>query len=139
MWVSDHPLQKRGVSLNSSFDINEQGELAVLVSVSGKVNLRHVKEVLGEEFDSVSFEIASPDVKAVLYKQDVSYIQSEIKREVEKLLQEQDYEKVHLFYAGPAGLALEIGRGINPNIWPKVYSYQHSVRSKPRYQYALTI
>ncbi|NGY88480.1 SAVED domain-containing protein [Bacillus megaterium] len=139
VWVSDHPLKQQEINLNFSSDVRGEDQLAVLVSVAGSVKLSYVQDVLGDKFDSVSFAIDNPDVKAVLYKQDVSYIQSNIKREVEKLFQEHDYEKVHLFYAGPAGLALEIGRGINPNIWPEVCSYQHNARNKPRYKYALTI
>jgi len=139
VWVSDRPDRGKEVELSSSSDISGEDELAVLVSVSGKVKMKDVQESLGDKFDSVSFEINDPGLKRVLYKQDVSYIQSHIKEGVEKLLQEQDYRKIHLFYAGPAGLAIELGRGINPNIWVEVCVYQYSVRATPRYQYALSI
>ncbi|QUG82483.1 SAVED domain-containing protein [Bacillus nitratireducens] len=139
VWVSDHPDRKKEVELTSSADINGEDKLAILVSVSGKVKMKDVQESLGDKFDSVSFEINDPGLKRVLYKQDVSYIQSQIKEEVEKLLQEQDYRKIHLFYAGPAGLAIELGRGINPNIWVEVCVYQYNVRATPHYQYALSI
>ncbi|MBY0037452.1 hypothetical protein H7U08_12935 [Bacillus cereus] len=46
---------------------------------------------------------------------------------------------MHLFYAGPAGLAIEIGRGINLNIWSEVCLYQYNNRMSPNYQYALSI
>ncbi|HDX9590274.1 TPA: hypothetical protein ROX98_003303 [Bacillus pseudomycoides] len=32
-----------------------------------------------------------------------------------------------MFYAGPAGLAIEIGGGINPRIWGKVCLYQYAL------------
>ncbi|WP_144473230.1 SAVED domain-containing protein [Bacillus tropicus] len=139
VWVSDHPDRKKEVELTSSANINGEDNLAVLVSVSGKVKMKDVQESLGGKFDSISFEINDPGLKRVLYKQDVSYIQSQIKEGVEKLLQEKDYRKIHLFYAGPAGLAIELGRGINPNIWVEVCVYQYNVRETPRYQYALSI
>ncbi|MBN7743410.1 MULTISPECIES: SAVED domain-containing protein [Bacillus] len=139
VWVSEHPDRQKVVELSSSSNINREDKLAVIVSVSGKIKKNDVQEVLGDNFDSVSFEIDNPGLKRVLYKQDVSYIQSQIKEEVEKLLQEQDYRKIHLFYAGPAGLAIELGRGINPNIWVEVCLYQYNVRATPRYQYALSI
>ncbi|MGG0888959.1 SAVED domain-containing protein [Cytobacillus horneckiae] len=139
IWISDHPDRQKEVELSSSADIKEEDKLAILISVSGKVKMKDVQELLGDKFDSVSFEINDPGLKRVLYKQDVSYLQSQIKEEVEKLLQEQDYRKIHLFYAGPAGLAIEIGRGINPNMWVEVCVYQYNIRATPRYQYALSI
>ncbi|WP_341285287.1 SAVED domain-containing protein [Priestia megaterium] len=139
VWVSDHPLKHKEVELSFSADIKEEDELAVLVSVSGKVKMKSVMEVLGDNFDSISFEINDPGLKRVLYKQDVLYIQSQIKEEIEKLLQEQDYRKIHLFYAGPAGLAIELGRGVNPRMWGEVCLYQYNAREFPRYQYALSI
>lgn len=139
VWVSDHPNQQKEVELSFSANVNEEEELAVLVSVSGKVKMKSVQEVLGDNFDSLSFEINDPGLKRVLYKQDVLYIQSKIKEEIEKLLQEQDYRKIHLFYAGPAGLAIELGRGVNPRMWGEVCLYQYNARETPRYQYALSI
>lgn len=139
VWVSDHPNRHKEVKLSSSADINEEDDLAVLISVSGKVKMKSVKQTLTDKFDCIYFEVNDPGLKRVLYKQDVLYIQSQIKGEIEKLLQEQDYQKIHLFYAGPAGLAIELGRGINPRIWGEVCLYQYNTRTTPRYQYALSI
>ncbi|MCD1162219.1 SAVED domain-containing protein [Peribacillus frigoritolerans] len=139
LWVSDNPGTNKGISLTVSQEIKENEELAVLVSVSGIVKLKSVEEILGDDFDFISFEVDDPSLKRILYREDVVNIQSKIKDDVEKLLQKYDYKKIHLFYAGPAGLAIEIGRGINQNIWCEVYLYQYNNRTKPKYQYALTI
>ncbi|KAB2371896.1 hypothetical protein CN300_01035 [Bacillus thuringiensis] len=120
-------------------DIKESDELAVLVSISGIVKNKTVEEVLNKEFDVISFEIDEPGLKKVLYKEDVVNIQAKIKDDIEKLLQQNDYKKIHLFYAGPTGLAIEIGRGINPNIWGEVCLYQYNNRMSPKYQYTLSI
>lgn len=138
LWVSDNPDTNKDLKLTVSQEIKESEELAVLVSVSGIVKLKSVEDTLGN-FDFISFEVDDPGLKRILYREDVVNIQSKIKDDVEKLLQKYDYEKIHLFYAGPAGLAIEIGRGINPNIWSEVYLYQYNNRTKPKYQYALTI
>jgi hypothetical protein len=138
-WVSDNPGANKDLTLTVSQDIKENGDLAVLVSVSGVVKLKSVEETLGNDFDFISFEVDDPGLKRILYKEDVVNIQRKIKDDVEKLLQKYDYEKIHLFYAGPAGLAIEIGRGINSNIWCDVCLYQYNNRTKPKYQYALTI
>lgn len=139
LWVSDNPGTNKDLTLTVSQEIKENEDLAVLVSVSGIVKVKSVEETLGIDFDFISFEVDDPDLKRILYREDVGNIQSKIKGDVEKLLQKYDYEKIHLFYAGPAGLAIEIGRGINPNIWCEVYLYQYNNRTKPKYQYALTI
>ncbi|MGE8019350.1 hypothetical protein ACQKOM_10580 [Peribacillus frigoritolerans] len=39
--------------------------------------------------------------------------------------------KIHLLYAGPAGLAIEIGREINPRIWGEVCLYQYDASKTP--------
>lgn len=139
LWVSDNPGENKDIVLTVKKGIKEYDELAVLVSISGKVKMNSVKEVLGVEFDYLNVEIDDPDVKRVLYRDDVVNIQAKIKYEIEKLMQQQDYSKIHLFYAGPAGLAIEIGRGINPNIWSEVCLYQYNNRMTPKYQYALSI
>lgn len=139
LWVSDNPGSNKELSLTVSQGIKGNLELAVLVSVSGLVKLESVEETLGNDFDFISFEVDDPGLKRIIYREDVVDIQCRIKDDVEKLLQKYNYEKIHLFYAGPAGLAIEIGRGINPNIWCEVYLYQYNNRAKPKYQYALTI
>ncbi|MDM5196527.1 SAVED domain-containing protein [Fictibacillus enclensis] len=139
VWVADHPNSSPELTLTSTKDITGKSELAVLISISGKVKHEYVDEVLKKSYDSLCFEIKDPGVTRVVYRDDVKKIQSKVKKEVEQLLQEHDYDKIHLFYAGPAGLAIEIGRGINPNMWPEVYVYDHKKREIPRYQYALSI
>jgi hypothetical protein len=139
IWVSDNPGHNKDIVLNVDKGIKEYDELAVLVSISGKVKMNSVKEVLGEKFDFLSLEVDDPDVNRVLYREDVVNIQARIKYEIEKLMQQQDYNKIHLFYAGPAGLAIEIGRGINPRMWSEVCLYEYSKRLTPKYQYALSI
>lgn len=139
LWVSDNPGVNKEIVLNVKKGIKECDELAVLVSISGVVRMKSVEEVLGDNFDFLSIEVDDPDVKRVLYREDVVNIQAKLKYEVEKLMQQQDYNKIHLFYAGPAGLAIEIGRGINPKIWSEVCLYEYNKRWTPRYQYALSI
>lgn len=139
LWVSDNPTQEKDVTLTTFTDIKQNEELAVLVSVSGVVKRKSVEETLKRETDFISFGVDDPNLKRILYREDVVNIQSKIKGDIEKLLQQHDYEKIHLFYDGPAGLAIEIGRGINPSIWSEVCLYQYNGRMKPKYQYALTI
>ncbi|MBT2716566.1 SAVED domain-containing protein [Bacillus sp. ISL-57] len=139
LWVSDSNEANKDIELSVSKDINNKKELAVLVSISGIVKMNSVQEVLTGGVDSIRFDIDNPGLKRLIYRNDVIYVQSKIKDEIEKLLQQQDYDKIHLFYAGPAGLAIEIGRGVNPNIWSEVCLYYYNKRMTPNYQYALSI
>lgn len=138
-WVQDNPGVNNNINLTFSTNINGNASLALIVSISGIVKPISVEEAIGKAYDHISFEINDPGLKRVLYKEEVLKIQAKIKNEVEKLLQKQDYQNIHLFYAGPAGLAIEIGRGINPNIWSEVCLYRYNNRLSPKYQYAFSI
>ncbi|AVQ99801.1 hypothetical protein OBCHQ24_12540 [Oceanobacillus iheyensis] len=141
VWVSDKPQENEKVEIKITKDSNVNGkrELAVIVSVSGTVKVKDINETMDKPFDSLSFTINNPGLKRVLYREDVKFIQSIIKDEVEELIQQQDYNRIHLFLAVPAGLAIELGRGINPRMWGEVCLYQYDRRTSPRYQYALSL
>lgn len=138
-WVSGNTSGNKEVVLDQFRDIKGNQDIAVLISVSGKVKKKDVTEALKRDFDSIEFEIKNPGVKRVLYREDVLYIQSAVKDEVERLLQRNNYNRIHLFYAGPAGLAVELGRGINTNIWSEVCLYQYNSRENPKYKFAFSI
>lgn len=141
VWVMNKPEETKNeeIKVEQESKINGVEDLAVLVSISGKVKVKDVEEAISNNFDYLSFTINNPGVKRVLYRNDVKSIQSIVKEQVESLIQDLDYERIHLFLAGPAGLALEIGRGINPRIWGEVRLYQFDRRVKPRYQYAFSL
>ncbi|MED2974082.1 SAVED domain-containing protein [Fictibacillus sp. B-59209] len=138
-WVAEHPGFSPELTLTSTKDLKNKKELAVLVSISGKVKCEYVDEVLEEPYDAISFEINDPGVNRVVYRDDVRRIQVKVKEDIEQLLQEHNYDKMHLFYDGPAGLAIELGRGINSNMWPEVSLYDYKVRRTPKYQKAFSI
>jgi hypothetical protein len=48
-------------------------------------------------------------------------------------------DRVHLFLAGPVGLAFRIGSLINPTVVPPVSVYQYDRSSTPRYNYAFDL
>ncbi|OAB35649.1 hypothetical protein PMSD_12930 [Paenibacillus macquariensis subsp. defensor] len=57
-----------------------------------------------------------------------------LRKSVESQLQKKRYREIYLFYSGPAGLAVEVGRSINSRMWPDVILYQYNARIVPRYQ-----
>ncbi|GAM14276.1 hypothetical protein SAMD00020551_2425 [Mesobacillus selenatarsenatis SF-1] len=141
VWVSEfqNPKGIERVQVDKSFTSKGSNELAVAVSVSGTIHKKDMEESLGKPVDFLKIGIPSPGVKRVLYKEDVKIIQEVIKDTTEEIFQANGYEKIHFFYAGPAGLAIEIGRGINPRIWSEVLLYEYATRSQPKYQFALKI
>lgn len=50
-----------------------------------------------------------------------------------------NYQRIHLFYAGPSAGAVIIGRSINPRMTRPVELYQYSTQTSPQYQHALTL
>lgn len=141
VWVNNQPAEKEKTPIHLVEDSRIEGEkeLVLLVSVSGIIKLSDAEEALKRNFDYLSLTIDNPSVKRILYQEEVKSIQSRLKGLVEQLIQQQDYEKIHLFYAGPAGLAIEIGRGINPRMWGEVCLYQYDRRTHPRYNNALSL
>lgn len=141
VWVNSQPDDKEKTAIHLVEDSRIEGEkeLVLLVSVSGIVKLNDAEEALKRNFDYLSLTIDNPSVLRILYQEEVKTIQSRLKGLVEQLIQQQDYEKIHLFYAGPAGLAIEIGRGINPRMWGEVCLYQYDKRTQPRYNFALSL
>lgn len=141
VWVSNQPSEKEKNTIHLVEESRIEGakELAVLISVSGIVKLEDVEETLIRNFDYLSLTIDNPNVKRILYREEVKSIQSRLKSLVERLIQQEEYEKIHLFYAGPAGLAIEIGRGINPRMWGEVCLYQYDRRTQPRYSSTLSL
>lgn len=140
-WVQDPPQPKKSSypAVSQEEDIQENDELAVMVSVSGKVQIRDVEKTLNQPVDILSFHIKDPNVKSILYRDDVKFIQAIVKDKIEQLLGKYDYQKLHLFCAVPAGLAIEIGRGINTNIWGEVCLYEYKRVNNPRYHYAISL
>lgn len=92
---SDNPGTNKDIILTCSKDVTDSDELAVLVSISGIVKNKTVEEVLDKEFDVISSEINELGLKRILYKEDVVNIQAKIKNDIEKLLQQNDYKKIH--------------------------------------------
>lgn len=141
VWVTFEQSSEKKQSVNLQISENIQGEkiLAVMVSVSARVYIADVSTVLPDSFDVLDIFIDNPALDRVLFSDQVQEVKQVFKTEVERLHQTQRYKALHLFYAGPAGLAIELGRCINTNMWPEVHLYHYRFREDPRYQYALSV
>lgn len=117
-------------------------QLIVSISASARVHKEDIQEVLNtdlESFDELHLTTENPIIDNVLYYEEVKLMQTAFKQNVEKLHGENRYEMIYLFAAVPAGLAVEIGRSINANMWCPVSLYNYRFREKPKYQFVFSI
>jgi hypothetical protein len=144
VWVTNVP-SDNNVSLESS-QVHSQftsktdtSKLVVSLSVSALISLKDIEDIVPQPFDLQEIKIDDPGINRILYREDVLAIQRSFKYSIESLIQSSRYSEIHLFYSGPAGLAVEIGRSINPRMWPEVFLYHFNIRNTPRYQLAFSV
>jgi hypothetical protein len=129
-----------GLKLTSDFVSKKSSKLVVTLATSASIPVHDVNDaILLDEVDLLQIAADSPYPDMVLYKEDVQEVVQRFRREVTYRIGQQGYDEIHLFLAVPAGLALEVGRAINPNMWPRVYTYHYRCRERPRYQVALYV
>lgn len=140
-WVLSSPQEiQSGLEPEIEIISSENKTLVVTIGLSGIVNLEDVKAVIAEQkFDLFNIKIDDPRPDRVLYADDVEVIKKLFYENVFKLHVTNKYKDLHLFYAGPAGLAVELGRCINESMWPYVHLYNYEGRNEPKYQFAFKI
>ena len=113
-------------------------KLVVAIEASGNVSSSDIEfHVPLEENSLLRISINPAERYEVLYQSQVEQFKKTIRKNVERHL--GDCDEIHLFAAVPAGLAVEIGRIIMKNMWPKVFLYNYKATINPKYQYAYTI
>lgn len=138
--ISNETNELQDIGLSTDFKCNNSKILVVKVSVSGNVNTDEIEKIIPtKHYDIFNISIKEPGVNKVLYSEHVKEIKGAFKYEIERLIQHNAYNEIHLFYAGPAGLAVELGRCINSNMWPHVHLYNYKYREDPKYQYAFSV
>lgn len=143
-WVGNAPPEKsdRIQQADILHDLVAKGSKALVVTVTVTMPI-HIDDVAAvvdlDHADHLDIRLKDPGMDRVLYREDVNYFASIFKRQVEQALGQARYDEVHLFYSGPAGLAVRMGQAINTNMWPKVNLYHFRYRETPRYQHALTV
>ncbi|MDF2500789.1 MAG: nuclease [Anaerosporomusa subterranea] len=108
-------------------------QLIVSISASARVHKEDIQEALNtdlENFDEFHITTENPIIDNDLFYEEVKLMQTTFKQKVEKLHGENRYEMIHLFAAVPAGLAVEIGRSINGNMWCPMSLYNYRFRKK---------
>ncbi|WP_078593154.1 SAVED domain-containing protein [Evansella clarkii] len=140
MWCHENANLDKNVGL-PEVKISEyvHDKLVVTVQVSGNIHEQDIKDAVDGSFQSLDIKIDKPELNAVLYKNDVEVLKSAFRKEVYRLQGENQYSEIHLFYFGPAGLAVELGRCINQNMLPVIHLYEYKIRDEKKYHSAITI
>lgn len=140
LWVRENP-QGTGEQMGMQVALKEANAdvLVVSVSITGTVDRSDIAEVVPCTYDHLEMALASVGTEKVLYREDIISCKKQFRNHVEAALDRKRYTEIHLFYAGPAGLAVELGRCISHNRWPPVHTYHYCARRSPRYERAITI
>ncbi|MEW5953162.1 MAG: SAVED domain-containing protein [Bacillota bacterium] len=142
-WVGCNPDGKTRIGeLQVVSNTRGKKQLIVSISVSAPVHQEDIAEALEaslEDYDELHISVDNPKIDSVLYVEEVKLVQNRFKYGVEEMHGQNRYEEIHLFLAVPAGLAVEIGRSINANMWCEVITYNYRFREIPKYKVGVKI
>jgi len=120
--------------------IGKQCETVIRISLSAKIQPEESNEVLANTPVEIDIFVDQPDVMWLQSSMQLERFQ-QIFRDVLANIRSNipRCSQIHLFYAGPTGVAVIIGQLINPRMNPPVRLYEYSRQTKPRYRWALTL
>ncbi len=143
-WVRDcasSQEKQEDIGLLCKYENRNNKQLIVSVGISSPIDKADIDEIISTSQNSF-LEITVQDAKIdrVLYFEHIEEIKKIFKHQIEEFLKvNRIITEIHLFYAGPAGLAIELGRSVNKSMWPFINLYHYEFRSNPRYQFAYKI
>ena len=113
-------------------------KLLVIFEISSSINIDDINVVQDVKLNSIiRIYIDDPKRGKVLYSSQVKQVKKYFFDQMENYYSK--YDEIHFFYSGPAGLAVELGRCIQKNMWPKVFLYHYRRNSNPKYKFAFVI
>lgn len=119
------------------FNNKTSESLVVSLQITSQIDDKDIKDIIDIEKNAyLKLSIAEPKLNKALYQEEVEMLKRTIGLQMEKNL---NYKEIHLFYAGPAGLAVEIGRLIRRSMWPKVHLYNFQRNRDVKYERAFII
>jgi hypothetical protein len=83
----------------------------------------------------VDFRVPQPSTGWLQHPDQLTWAALEARRAFERAVQlAPDAAEWHLFYAGPAPLAVAIGQQLNPTMYPAIQLYEYRHKESPRYK-----
>jgi hypothetical protein len=116
------------------------GDAVLRISVSYRVDPEDVAAVVPNPLASIHLRLHEPRLDAVTTLEQVDHYAGAFRRVLDKIHKcLPGAERLHVFYAGPVALALNLGRHISPTVDPLVLVYNYTRRATPRYAWAYAI
>jgi hypothetical protein len=83
----------------------------------------------------VDFRVPQPSTAWLQHPDQLTWAALEARRAFERAVHlAPDAAEWHLFYAGPAPLAVAIGQQLNPTMYPTIQLYEYRHKESPRYK-----
>jgi hypothetical protein len=124
---------------------SDEGEISVRAEGEGEeANLVVSLSARGDRADlprravEVEIAVAAPSVRWLRERRQLKELAGVYERAL-AAIRERRCRRIHLYYAGPAAGAVELGRAYNPRMNPAVEIYEYREGGRPRYESALVL
>ena len=119
-WVYDGD---EDIGLSIGKDIRGNHDLVVKIATSHLIEDSLIKNTLQKnDYDMISFTASHTEFGCPLYIKTIIKFAGLIIENLDEIA--SNYDRIHLFAAIPAGLAIEIGRRLLKSVYYNVYTYQ---------------
>ena len=137
-WVYERG-EKRTQKIYVDVPKGECLDVILKVEVSGNIDDNDIAEAVGSDLDAfkkITISVESPDVDRILYREDVDEFLKKYDSEIVKTFVGKN---IHVFYAGPGGLAVELGRRFQKSMIGILHLYSFNAKKRPKYEKAIMI
>lgn len=126
-----------GLPMDSTDD---NTDVIVRVSLSARILLGDTAAVAGDCPVQVDLRVENPDVMWLSHPEQLAVLQKVFRGILGKLSRTvPQCNRIHLFYAGPAGGAIVLGQVINPRMNPEIALYEYHRQKTPKYEHVLSL
>ena len=143
--VGSASLLEGGGGSNGSFlraGLIDEISVAICPAVDGARGRPHAFHSNDDEAEArapldfrVDFRVSQPTTSWLQHPDQLTWAALEARRAFERTIQLCPQASIwHLFYAGPAPLAVAIGQQLNPTMYPPVQLYEYRHKETPRYK-----
>lgn len=127
------------IGLPSNLDTKE-AEIIVRVSVSAPILPNDTEQFADTKFPSIDLVVDNPSVFWLENEKQVFQVGDSFREILDGIRKYYPGCKaIHLFYAGPTPIAIRMGQQINPNMNPKVITYQYKQSGRAKYSKAIVL
>ncbi len=116
-------------------------DVSLSISISGKVNSDDTKSIVGDSLmKAINVELESPGYDILSKQTHVTAFATIVDKVFQKVLEKfSRVHVVHVFGSMPIEAAFIFGTKIQPNIYPKIQTYQYKHTSSLKYQPAILL